>query len=92
MDSKTGKKHKSNTKIAKSSSHNDSSHILFKTLTQRVEDMTELRTEPASAWLVDFYEVGGYSAPHHDYSVNQNIFGEIGNRLASLRIFVIYIQ
>ena len=88
MDTKNGTVFKSDTRIGKSACIPDEDHLLLKTLNQRIEDMTQLNTKSASHWFVNSYDVGGFFAPHYDYTFNTNIFKGRGNRLASFLIYV----
>lgn len=88
INAHTGEKFQSQHRIGKTSQHNTTAHPIFKTLNQRVADMTELNTDFASVWNVNTYDVGGRFREHHDYTLNSDIFQGRGPRIASLLLYV----
>lgn len=54
--------------------------------------MTGLSQETSEAFQVQSYGVGGYYQPHYDHKVKgETVFGDAGNRIATVMFYVIHI-
>lgn len=79
----------SNIRVAKINWHFDDEHKIFKTLTDRVGDMSGLNMHTAEQFQIQNYGIGGHYNAHYDFTIKGHVFNlGTGNRIATTLFYV----
>lgn len=87
-NSKTGKLEHADYRVSKSAWLKKESHKVVKDIVERIAHVTNLTLDTSEVLQVANYGMGGQYEPHHDYSLPHNVRKEIGNRIATMLIYM----